>query len=145
MCSAPGQVFGSRRQQDSNSPTVDATNWIGGGVAGADGRIDANTRAGLFLGGATGSVDVDYDSQEIDTDSFYGGIYAGTRSGPMTFGAALTGGWTWNDSERRVANNLVAGGIQTAEASYDGIFVSPEAAVAMDKRKDRIERSRADS
>jgi hypothetical protein len=39
---------------------------------------------------------------------------------------AVTLGYADYDRERMVANNLVAGGLQTASADYDGWFVSPE-------------------
>jgi uncharacterized protein with beta-barrel porin domain len=123
--------FGSSRTQDGKSPTVDADHRIGGLVSGMDGVISAGTRAGGFLGGSTGTVDVAFDSQESDIDSIYGGVYLGTQMGSANVDVLITAGWTNHDWERQVANNLAPGGIQTGAADYDGYFVSPEASVTL--------------
>jgi outer membrane autotransporter protein len=127
-----GKAFGSRREQDGDSPSVDAEHWIIGTVSGVDAAISANTRAGGFLGGSTGEVDVAYDSQETEIDSFFGGLYVGSQMGAVSLDFAVMGGWTDNELERKVANNVVAGGIQTAAADYDGYFIAPEVAVGVE-------------
>lgn len=72
-----------------------------------------------------------YKSQKTRVESFYGGLYAGTQLGNVAFDFALMGGHTRLKRERDVANNLTAGGIQTARVNFDGIFIAPEASVTL--------------
>lgn len=118
-------AFGSVRDQDGESPTIDAEHRLGGFVSGMEVARSAFARTGLFFGGSWGSIETDIDSQTTNTESVYGGLYASTRIGPIDLDAVLTAGHTDYERERRVANNLVSGGFQTAKAEYDGWFVSP--------------------
>jgi len=121
------QGFGSYRlQRGQEGPAVDTDIRLGGVVSGLDGAIGAGRRAGVFFGGSWGNVDADYDSQETDVESVFGGFYARRLMGSTFADFALTVGYSDYDQERRVANNLVAGGLETATADYDGWFVSPE-------------------
>lgn len=121
------QGFGSYRlQREQDGAAVDSAILLGGVVSGFDASTGARGRAGFFFGRSWGEVDADYDSQETDTESVFGGLYGRWLRGKTFIDAALTLGYSDYDRERNVANNLVAGGIETAKADYDGWFVSPE-------------------
>ncbi len=120
------QAFGSYRLQREDGPAVDSDIRLGGVVSGIDGATGAGGRAGIFFGGSWGDVDADFDSQETDVESVFGGLYARWLRGNTFIDLALTAGYSDYGRERRVANNLAATGIQTAKADYDGFFVSPE-------------------
>ncbi len=92
--------------------------------------VNDHTRAGAFVGGSVGTVDVDFDSQDIDVDGLYGGVYLRRITGRWVVDLTVTGGILEHDSERRVANNTVVGGLQNATATYDGAFISPELALS---------------
>jgi uncharacterized protein with beta-barrel porin domain len=120
------QAFGSYRLQREDGPSVDADIRLGGLVSGFDGVTGNGTRIGVFFGGSTGEVEADFNSQDTDVDSLFGGFYASTLRGSTAFDFKLTVGYSDYDRTRRVANNLAAGGIETARADYDGWFLSPE-------------------
>lgn len=121
------QGFGSYRlQRGREGPAVDADVRLGGLVSGLDGPIGAGGRAGVFFGGSWGDVDADYDSQQTDVESIFGGVYARWLRGRTRADFAFTAGYSEYDRERRVANNTTATGLETATADYDGWFVSPE-------------------
>ena len=124
------EVFGLAREQRNTSPAVGADHYLGGVIAGADTPVAADTRAGLFLGGSVGELDVKFGSQDEDIDSAFGGIYGGYASGPWAIDLVVTGGWSRYQLTRNVANNTVPGGLETASADYDGYFIAPELSVA---------------
>ena len=124
------ELFGGFRHQDGSQPTVDVRHRVGGLIAGADRWVNDHTRVGVFAGGSKGTVDVEFDSQDVDVDGLYAGVYLRRITGRWTLDLTVTGGILEHDSERRLVNNLVAGGLQHAKATYDGAFVSPELAVS---------------
>jgi uncharacterized protein with beta-barrel porin domain len=124
------QAFGLARDQGASSPAVGADHYLGGIVAGVDGQAAPDTRAGFFLGGSTGELDVKYDSQNEDIDSVFGGFYVGYATGPWAVDFVVTGGWSGYDLTRNVANNTAPGGAETVSADYDGYFIAPELAVS---------------
>ncbi|MEP3599859.1 MAG: autotransporter outer membrane beta-barrel domain-containing protein [Stappiaceae bacterium] len=121
--------FGSYRQQEASSPAVETQQWVGGFVIGADDLLRDNLRAGFFGGAAWGGVEADFNSQDTDSQSFFVGSYASLLKAGLIFDLALTVGYSDFDQERSVANNLVAGGLETATADFSGWFVSPELTV----------------
>ena len=120
------QGFGSYREQDGDGPSADTEHRVGGIVSGMDAQYTANTRAGFFFGGSWGEVEADLNTQKTDIESVFGGVYVSMRRGRTAIDAAVTLGYADFDRKRQVANNLVAGGIETARAGYDGFFISPE-------------------
>ena len=121
------QAFGSYHlQRGDGGPNVDSDIRLGGLVSGFDGVSSGGTRLGVFFGGSTGNVEADFNSQETDVDSLFGGFYASMLKGNTAIDFALTVGYSDYDRERRVANNQAATGLETARANYDGWFVSPE-------------------
>ncbi len=124
------QVFGLAREQRTASPAIGADHYLGGVVAGLDGNVAQDTRAGFFLGASTGQLDVKFGSQDEDVDSAFGGLYLGYATGPWAVDLVVTGGWSTYDLNRTVANNTVPGGLETASADYDGYFIAPELAIS---------------
>lgn len=124
-------VFGSDREKDGTSSTTDADHQTGGLVSGFDTPIGSSSHAGAFIGGAVSEVETAGD-QNSDIDSFFGGVYVGTHLGPMTVDLMLTGGWTDHEWSRTVGDNFAGGGFDTAQADFDGTFISPEIAVSFD-------------
>jgi hypothetical protein len=119
------QAFGSFRQQEGTSTTLDSQHRIGGFVSGMDAGT-ASGRAGLFIGGAAGASVIDAQAGKTTQDSFFGGAYTSTQVGRGFVDLAFIAGYSSFDRERRIANNFVPGGIETAKADYHGWFVSPE-------------------
>jgi hypothetical protein len=95
---------------------------FGGFVAGADGMASDDLRLGLFGGVSFGAASAS-TSGEVKTANFYAGTY-GSFNNYLDFG--LTAGLSHHAGTRCVANNLVAGGLETARADFNGYFVSPE-------------------
>jgi len=123
------QVFGVRRNSDRSQPILETETRVGGVVTGLDRQFSHHARAGIFIGGAWGDLDHELNTQEAETDSFFGGLYASRGAGPWKFDAAITAGWSDNDTSREVANNLAPTGLQTARADFESIFVSPEVTI----------------
>ena len=121
--------IGSYRNQDADGPNVGFDSSLGGLMIGYDTEVSGGTRVGGFLGASTSRFETDANSQEIDADSYYGGVYAGFTSASFFVDLAVTGGVSRQSSDRTVANNLVLGGIEHATADYDGVFVSPSATI----------------
>ena len=132
-----GTLFGSVRNQEGDAPSVGAEYRLGGVIAGLDGGLPGGL--GAFLGASTGEVAIDFGSQAVDIDSVFGGLYARYHSGRWILDFALTAGATEHDSERRIANNLAPGGIETAKATFNGAFVAPEIAVGTTLRAGDVE------
>ena len=63
-------------------------------MSGVDTSVAPNVRAGGFIGGSTGEVEVDFDSQRTQIDSFFGGLYVGAQLNNVTFDFAIYGGLT---------------------------------------------------
>jgi Autotransporter beta-domain len=124
-----GEVLGGWRAQDASSPAWSSSHRLAGIVAGLDGTLSDTYRAGLFAGAAQGRLDVDDNAQEIDSRSIFGGAYVSRSDEQIIADLTILAGWQENDSERLVANNAVAGGLETAEAFYDGFFIAPELTV----------------
>ncbi len=118
-------TFGSYRNQDSDGSVTSNTQWVGGLMLGTDPVDIGGVQTGFFVGGSKGRVKTDTDSQSVDSQSFFVGTYATTQGAGLTFDLALTAGYSSFDQERQVLNNLVAGGVETATADFDGWFVSP--------------------
>lgn len=91
-----------------------------GVVAGADFGPDAVTRFGAFGGASMGSV-----ANVSSVSSFYAGIYGAGQFEDFAVKGSLTGGRTEADTDRLVANNTVASGLETASSTHDAYFLAP--------------------
>ncbi|MEJ0097784.1 MAG: autotransporter outer membrane beta-barrel domain-containing protein [Bauldia sp.] len=97
----------------------------GGVMLGIDRTLSAATAAGVFGGFSDGKIATAADSTHIGAAGAFAGAYWNRDDGKSFAHVSLTGGGLDNDSDRTVANNLVAGGLETAHASYGSYYVSP--------------------
>ncbi|TPL02072.1 MULTISPECIES: autotransporter outer membrane beta-barrel domain-containing protein [unclassified Mesorhizobium] len=118
-------TFGGLRSQGGSGASAGFSEALGGMVAGAERRSGDGFLGGLFIGGAAGSTEVDDDAQEIVHRGVFAGGYLGYDGGVNFAEAAFVAGVLQERSRRRVANNLVLDGIETARADFNGVFLSP--------------------
>ena len=120
------------RNQKADGVDVGFRTQQGGFMLGLDGEAKADIRLGGFIGGSMGRLETDTNSQSIDTDSYFGGLYASLQQNAYFLNVALAAGVSKQSSNRTVANNIVAGGIEHAKADYDAAFLSPSATIGTD-------------
>jgi uncharacterized protein with beta-barrel porin domain len=124
-----GAALGGYRSQDRTNSGSDFDNVFGGFVFGVDGMAGSSTRLGLLAGTTMGKMQTSSDSQAIGNENYFAGAYASFAAEGHFLHLSAAAGLSQFESERRVANNLVLGGIEHARADYDGIFVSPAATI----------------
>ena len=124
--------IGNHRSQSSSGIYDGFDTTLGGFALGADGVMSSGTRLGGFAGASFANLSTDAGTQEIDSDSYYAGLYAGFTVSEAFLNLALTGGYTNQSTSRDVLNNLVAGGVEHAEGDPSGFFISPSATIGTD-------------
>ncbi|MBX9824420.1 MAG: autotransporter domain-containing protein [Xanthobacteraceae bacterium] len=119
--------FAGKRVQEADGVLLRTENQFYGGMLGAEWQAGPNWRLGLFAGGGETKSSLDLNYGETKSTLVFGSAYARYRLANAFLYLAVQGGRSGNDTQRRINNNLVAGGIETATASFDGWYVSPEA------------------
>lgn len=120
------RALGGYGRTESEGSNLGAKQRHYGSVVGADADLFQTLRVGGFAGYIKNRLDVNNDSQSIDTESFFGGGYISGYSDGGFARFLFNAGINRNDSHRNVANNLAAGGAEVASATYMGSFVSSE-------------------
>ncbi|MEQ8658536.1 MAG: autotransporter outer membrane beta-barrel domain-containing protein [Hyphomicrobiales bacterium] len=120
------EAFGAYRQDDGDRVGSEFDHLSGGLVAGVDVTVDALTSVGVMAGFAASTSENEIDTQKTDTTSFFAGLYASTQAMGLAWDASLTVGYTDYEQQRTTANNLVAGGLETASADFGGWFINPQ-------------------
>ncbi len=123
-------LAGSHAKVDS--PTVGFDNLFSGLVIGVDRPAGNITSAGFFAGGTFGAMETDTGSQTLGMQTYLAGSYASFLEGGVFWDFGVMGAVANFYSDRRIANNLVAGGIAHASASYTGLLLSPLLNVSTD-------------
>ena len=120
--------FGGTSTQKGDDAMLRSTASAGAGVIGVDRQLRPDLLIGAFAGGGTGRLSVELNSQSVDTDYVTGGFYGRFDWISHFVDFTLQGGATASKSKRQVLNDLAPGGSETATASYDGWYISPEIA-----------------
>lgn len=109
---------------------VQASSQMGGLIAGIEMPLTQLDTAGFFLGGATGSTSA--GSADITQNSGFAGFYSEHHFDQYALDMALVLGGTHYSGVRSVIDNTLPGGVTTANADYNGFFVSPELGLSRD-------------
>lgn len=121
--------FGGERTQPADGVLLHATNSFYGGMLGGDMRLRPDLRLGAFIGLGQTRTAIDFNYGTSKGDLGFGGVYAQYDAGATFLRAAVQAGGSQNSVTRNINNNLAAGGLETANATFNGWYVSPEAAI----------------
>ena len=120
--------FGGTSTQKGDDTMLRSVASAGAGVIGVDRQLRPDLLIGAFAGGGTGRLSVELNSQSVDTDYVTGGFYGRFDWVSHFLDFTLQGGATANKSKRLVLNDSAPAGSETATASYDSWYISPEIA-----------------
>jgi len=119
--------IGQRVQEADGLVLRNVTNFYGG-MVGVDGWLAPDLKLGGFAGAGHTATSIDLNAGSAASDLGFGGVYGRKELGRAFVDFDIMGGGSSNRTVRNINNNLVAGGIETATASFGGWFVSPEIA-----------------
>lgn len=119
--------IGQRAQGTDGLVLRNVTNFYGG-MIGVDGWIAPDLKLGAFGGAGHTSTHIDFNAGSAASDFGFGGIYGRKDFGRVFVDFDVIGGGSSNTTSRRINNNTLASGFETATASFGGWFVSPEIA-----------------
>ncbi len=118
--------FGGERRQSAYDTIQAARDTAYGAAIGIDRQYSPYLRLGVFGGGGNSRLRTDFSVDNVDSNYGFGGGYGRYDMRNYFVDFALFGGAISARSNRLVANNTVPGGLETATASYDGWFISPD-------------------
>jgi hypothetical protein len=124
--------FAGKRVQDADGVLLRTENTFYGGMLGSDWQAGPYLRVGLFVGGGEVKSSLDLNTDETKSTLVFGGAYARYRVARAFLHLAVQGGHSGNDTRRQINNNLAPGGLETATASFNGWYVSPEVHLGID-------------
>lgn len=130
--------FGGTASYEGDGSTLDQTIDQIGAAAGYAWSQSSAMRLGVMAGYMNGTITAKStwaDSQDIDSNGVFAGIYGDRRFGRMTIGLGVAGGWQSNDSTRFINDNTaLTGGLTLGEswasASYESWYITPEASLS---------------
>ncbi|WP_421982769.1 autotransporter domain-containing protein [Roseibium sp.] len=130
--------FGGTANYEGDGSTLDQTIDQIGAAAGYAWSQSSVMRLGVMAGYMNGTITAKStwaDSQDIDSNGVFAGIYGDRRFGRVTVGCGVAGGWQSNDSTRFINDNTaLTGGLTLGEswasASYESWFITPEASLS---------------
>jgi len=120
------QAFGAKATVEASGLAQESNSSLRGGMSGFSMPFGSLGRGGLFAGYGESDLDTADGQHGIDTDFTFGGAYARLFLGAMYVDGTLTLGRADASSDRRVVDNMAAGGVATIRGTYDGWFVNPE-------------------
>ena len=116
--------FGGERHQSAFENIQRTRDDAYGAAIGIDRQFTPNWRLGVFAGGGSSQLRSAFTVQNVNSDYGFGGVYGRYDRHDWYVDLALFGGGISSKGTRQVANNLV--GFETATASYNGWFFSPD-------------------
>lgn len=122
-------AFGSIRSQGASGVSAGFSLALGGVAAGVEKSSGDGFLGGVLLGGLAGSTEVDDGAQEIAHHGVFAGAYLDYDEGVGFVRGNLIAGVLQERSRRRVANNTVLDGVETARADFNSVFVSPSVTI----------------
>ncbi len=118
-------AFGGLRNQNDTATTLSSRSSAFGGAIGVDRKLRPDWLIGVFAGGGAGNLSVDQNSQKVDSDYFFAGVYSRYEWSNQYVDVTMQGGSVNNRSNRLVQNGIT-GLPEQATANANGWYVSPE-------------------
>ncbi|MFO1122528.1 MAG: autotransporter domain-containing protein [Hyphomicrobiales bacterium] len=118
-------ALGAARQQTAHGVDMAFDTQLAGLILGREIRVLSDWRIGAFVGAAVSQLDS--ESQAIDAQAGFAGVYGETRMRGMFLDLSVTVGASRQSSDRTVLSNSSATGVEYAKADYDAGFLGTSA------------------